>query len=86
MEADFYPSQNDAFFAWAWRNRRTLTEIHCASPKYVILWKVTFFSWGGGEKHVSDIRRMLEISSTLIDHDGLREELKRRQLLEVIRI
>ncbi len=85
LKADFYPSQNDAFFPWAWRNRRTVTEIHFAPPEYVILWKVTYFSEGGGEKHVRDIRRMLEISSAVIDHDVLRDELKRRNLWDAFR-
>lgn len=80
MKADFYPSQRDAFFGWAWRNRRTVTDIHFAPPEYIIVWKVAYFAEGGGEKHVRDIRRMLDLSGGEIDLGLLREELGRRNL------
>ncbi|MFM8807703.1 MAG: hypothetical protein ACKOJB_02155 [Chthoniobacterales bacterium] len=89
LKADFYPSQNDPFFAWAWEHRKTAThthgEIHYAPPEYVMVWKTVYHAEGGGEKHVRDIRRMLEISADLVDKETLSQELRRRGLLEHFR-
>jgi len=89
LKADFYPSQNDPFFAWAWAHRKTAShahgEIHYAPPEYVIVWKTAYHAEGGGEKHVRDIRRMIELSGDLIDKEALTAELQRRGLLEHFR-
>ena len=85
LKADFYPSQNDPFFAWAWANRKTAAhdhgETHYAPAEYVIVWKTAYHAEGGGEKHVRDIRRMIELSGDLIDRAVLGGELERRGLL-----
>lgn len=85
-KADFYPSQRDPFFAWAWRGKRDVDlrsgSVHYAPPEYIIVWKVACFAEGGGEKHIRDIRRMLELSSSEIDFDILGEELNRRGLAD----
>ncbi len=85
LKADFYPSQNDPFFTWAWTNRKTAAhahgEIHYAPAEYVMVWKTNYHAEGGGEKHVRDIRRMIELSGDLIDRETLKAELKRRGLL-----
>jgi len=89
MKADFYPSQKDPFFAWAWAHRKTAAhshgEIHYAPPEYVIVWKTAYHAEGGGEKHVRDIRRMIELSGDLIERKVLSDELQRRGLLEHLR-
>lgn len=89
LKADFYPSQNDPFFAWAWAHRKTAKhahgEIHYAPPEYVMVWKTTYHAEGGGGKHVRDIRRMIELSGDLIDRRVLSDELQRRGLLEHFR-
>jgi len=83
-KADFYPSQRDPFFAWAWRTKRDIElrsgPVHYAPPEYIIVWKVAYFAEGGGEKHIRDIHRMLELSSAEIDSAILHEELNRRGL------
>jgi hypothetical protein len=85
LKADFYPSQNDPFFAWAWEKKKTARhahgEIHYAPPEYVIVWKTAYHAEGGGDKHVRDIRRMIELSSDLVDRRILAGELERRGLL-----
>ena len=90
LKADFYPSQSDPFFAWAWAKRKTARhaygEIHYAPPEYVMVWKTAYHAEGGGEKHVRDIRRMLELSGDLIDRKALSDELQRRGLLEHFRM
>lgn len=89
LKADFYPSQRDEFFQWAWRNRRSVTYPHgetwFAPAEYIIVWKVAYFAEGGGEKHVRDVRRMIELSSQAIDHALLGAELERRRLLDAYR-
>lgn len=89
LKADFYPAQNDPFFAWAWAHRKTAAhahgEIHYAPPEYVMVWKTAYHAEGGGEKHVRDIRRMIELSADLIDTETLSGELQRRGLLEHFR-
>ncbi len=55
LKADFYPSNNDPFFAWALKNRRMVGQLAFAPPEYVIVWKVAYFAEGGSEKHVRDI-------------------------------
>jgi hypothetical protein len=89
LKADFYPSQNDPFFAWSWARRRTGVhphgEVHYAPPEYVLVWKTAYHAEGGGEKHVRDVRRMLELSADLIDRDALAGELQRRGLLALFR-
>lgn len=86
-KADCYPSQRDPFFAWAWSARRKISlpggDVHYAPPEYIIVWKVTYFAEGGGEKHVRDLRRMREISADDIDDSILFPELERRHLTGV---
>lgn len=41
-----------------------------------MVWKATYHAEGGGEKHVRDIRRMIELSGDLIDRRSLRVELR----------
>ena len=89
LKADFYPSQHDPFFAWAWGKKKTAAhahgEIHYAPPEYVMVWKTAYHAEGGGDKHVRDIRRMIELSSDLLDRRILANELERRGLLEHFR-
>lgn len=89
LKADFYPSQNDPFFAWAWSQRKTAKhahgEVHYAPPEYVMVWKTAYYAEGGGEKHVRDIRRMIELSGEMIDRKVLADELERRGLLACFR-
>ena len=84
-KADFYPSQRDPFFGWAWKARREIPlpggTVHYAPPEYVIVWKVAYHAEGGSDKHVRDIRRMREISLGEIDDTILHAELDRRGLL-----
>ena len=90
LKADFYPSHQDPFYRWACEHRRTVRyghgEVFFAPPEYVIVWKMEYFSEGGSEKHVRDIRRMLELSEAEIDRTVLDRELLRRNLLSAFQI
>ncbi len=85
-KADFYPS-HDEFFSWAWQNRKEVSHgevnVAYAPAEYIIVWKVAYFAEGGGDKHVRDIRRMLDLSGEDIDLNVVRAELRRRNLEEV---
>lgn len=88
LKADFYP-QHDAFFEWSWDHRKTADypegPIEYAPPEYVLLWKASYYSEGGGEKHARDAKSMLAMSRDLIDFDVLRREISRRGLEEAYR-
>jgi hypothetical protein len=89
LKADFYPSQHDSFFGWAWDHRQTASlgggDIHYAPAEYVIVWKTAYHAEGGGDKHVRDLLRMIELSGDQIDREILIGELQRRNLLEHFR-
>lgn len=71
QKADFYPSRQHPYWEWAWRARRLErvgeTDVYFAPPEYVILWKLEFYREGGGEKHLRDIRGMLQVNGETID-------------------
>jgi len=89
LKADFYPCGNDPFFRWAWDHRQLARlehgEIYYAPAEYIVVWKVKWFSQGGGEKHVRDIRRMMELSPQAVDRGVVERELERMGLQETYR-
>ncbi|HPA19916.1 MAG TPA: hypothetical protein PLU30_19355 [Verrucomicrobiae bacterium] len=89
LKADFYPSRTDPFFHWAWENRRRADYPHgpifYAPPEYVLVWKVTYYREGRSEKHLRDVRRMIEVSGGEIDNALLEAELDHRGLIDTYR-
>jgi hypothetical protein len=81
QKADFYPSRNHPYWAWAWEHRRPGPvgddELYFAPPEYVILWKLEFYREGGGDKHLRDIRGMLAVSGGSIDRGFLADACDR---------
>ena len=80
FKADFYTTGRDDFNAWAFRNARK-TEfkgemITLAPPEYVIVRKLEFYRQGGSDKHLRDIRTMLNVSSSLINQADLQEWIR----------
>lgn len=63
-KADIYIAGNDPLHAWAFERRRQIdldgTLIWFAPPEYVIIRKLQFYREGGSEKHLRDIRAMLD--------------------------
>lgn len=51
-----------------------------APPEYVIIRKLEYFREGGSEKHLLDIRGILEVSHTALDYSVLNEQIRQRQL------
>ena len=53
-----------------------------APPEYVILRKLEFYREGGSEKHLRDIRSMLDASPDAIDRAELERMIAERGLLD----
>jgi hypothetical protein len=77
LKAHFYPSRNHPYLGWALKHRKRIlyksTSFWLAPPEYVILWELEFFREGGGDKHLRDIRGMLDISGEVIDQSLIDE-------------
>lgn len=82
MKADLYPLVPSEA---AWFSRRRALEIDgrrvwFAVPESVILHKLRFFRDGGGEKHLRDIRGMLQVSADQIDIAALERAVAEMRL------
>lgn len=86
LKSDFYPARQDEFHAWAFRHSRSYpfdaTNIVLAPPEYVIVRKLEYFREGGSEKHLRDIRAMLNVSDDIIDRAALHEWVARQGVEE----
>jgi len=86
FKADIYLDDAGPLHEWALDNRRKVNlpngHLWIAPPEYVIVSKLTYFREGGGEKHVRDIRGMLEISGNDIDLDTIEQWVQRLGLDE----
>jgi hypothetical protein len=84
FKADVYPTGRDELNAWAFRNKRPVEYegevLVLAPPEYVILRKLEYFREGGSEKHLRDIRGILNVSGALLDQSALDEWIQRRGL------
>lgn len=82
FKADIYPTGRDEFNAWAFRNKRTVAyegeTLVLAPPEYVIVRKLEYFRAGGSDKHLRDIRGMLNISGEQINQADLQEWIQRQ--------
>ncbi|HEY0991437.1 MAG TPA: hypothetical protein VGD80_30495 [Kofleriaceae bacterium] len=80
FKADIYIAF-DELHRWALAHRRTVTldgmRLSIAPVEYVILRKLQYFREGHSEKHLRDIRGMLEISSAQIDRSFLEQWISR---------
>lgn len=79
FKADVYLTGNDKLRIWALGQCEIVdfdgVPVPMAPPEYVIVRKLEFFRAGGSEKHVRDIRAMLEISGDQIDQQLLAEKI-----------
>lgn len=75
LRADVYIAGEDPLHAWGLERRRTLTvaslAVSIAPPEYVIVRKLQYTELGGGDRHLRDIRRMLERGLVPIDQDRI---------------
>jgi len=84
LKADFHTANRDELHGWAFRNARQYPladlTIRLAPPEYVIIRKLEYFREGGSDKHLRDIRGMLNVSGEQIDRAALNEWIARRGL------
>jgi hypothetical protein len=85
FKADIYFTGRDPLHAWAFRRARQVEvegePLWLAPPEYVIVRKLQFWREGGSEKHLRDIRSMLQISSGEIDRKELEDKIRELGLL-----
>lgn len=85
FKADLYPTGRDELNAWGFRRREAKRvggeTIQLAPPEYVIVRKLEFFREGGSDKHLRDIRAILNVSGDLLDRDALNDWITRRGVL-----
>jgi hypothetical protein len=83
MKADVYLAAHDELHRWGLAHRRRVPfeggSLSLAPPEYVILRKLEFWTEGGAEKHLRDIRAMLAANVDL-DRAFLHKEIQRRGL------
>jgi hypothetical protein len=84
FKADFYPVGRDPLHAWALPRARRYEvagePFIVAPPEYVIVRKLEFHREGGSEKHLRDIRSMLDMSPDAIDRAALERLIGERRL------
>ena len=78
LKADMYLFGRDDLHRWAFLHKRRmqLTEssgLWLAPPEYVILRKLQYYREGKSEKHLQDIRGILEVSGDLLDRPALND-------------
>jgi hypothetical protein len=82
FRADVYVVDADGLTGWALEKHRVVElvpgrTLRVAPPEYVILSKLEFHAEGGGEKHLRDIRAMLELGEDDIDVSFIEEWVRR---------
>ena len=88
LKADLYPVGKDPLHQWAMGQRRTIEfdsgSICLAPPEYVIIRKLDYYREGGSEKHLTDIKKMLEYSGDIMDMSILKEKAALLSLQELL--
>lgn len=87
FKADIYLAGRDPLHAWALARARRLDiagePLVVAPPEYVIVRKLEFYREGGSEKHLRDIRSILETSPDAVDRAELERLIAARGLQDV---
>ena len=80
FKADVYAAGREEIHAWALARVRTVSldgiEVRIAPPEYVILRKLQYYREGGSEKHLRDLRAMLQISGDDLDRVALEQRVR----------
>lgn len=85
FKVDVYPFSADPLVAWGFQNRRRIEilpgeAVWVAPPEYVILKKLLYFQEGGSQKHLEDIRAILEVSGEIVDKGIIETWVKKMKL------
>ena len=75
LKADCYTLGDDPLHRWGLSRKRRIEiagePVFLAPPEYVILRKLEYFREGGSEKHLRDIRGILDVSGDSLDWSEL---------------
>jgi hypothetical protein len=75
FKADIYLTGQEQLQLWAMQNSKQIdfasSKINIAPPEYVIIKKLEFYKEGNAQKHLLDIKSMLNNSAELIDFNYL---------------
>lgn len=85
FKIDIYPHKDDPLVTWALERKKKIEllkseEVWVAPPEYVILKKLIYFKEGGSEKHLEDIKGMLEVTASKIDQAEIERWVDRLNL------
>jgi hypothetical protein len=84
LKADCYTMGDDPLHRWGMSRRRRIemegAPVFLAPPEYVIVRKLEYFREGGSEKHLRDIRGILDVSGDSLDWPELRRRIDERAL------
>lgn len=87
FKADVYLAGTEFLHKWAMERRRSIEfeeeKIWVAPPEYVILRKMQYYREGGSDKHLKDIRSILEISADQVDRSTLEKLLNEKGLSDL---
>jgi len=90
FKADLYLSGQDPLHTWGLARARRLElngqVVIVAPPEYVILRKLEYYREGRSEKHLRDIRSVLDTSPNAIDHAELERQIVMHSLQEPWRL
>lgn len=78
LKADVYLFGQENLHKWAFDRKRRIQlspekGIWLAPPEYVILRKLQYYLEGHSDKHLHDIRGIMEVSADLIDQNALKD-------------
>lgn len=72
FKIDIYPAGRDDLTMWGFENKKRIElisneEVWVAPPEYVMLKKLSYYKEGGSQKHIEDVKGMLEVSGDQIN-------------------
>jgi len=84
-KADIYTVGSDPLQGWGLQHRQAIEvspekSLWVAPPEYVILRKLEYYREGHSEKHVLDIRSMLDVSGDKLDSEFLQNQIRHMNL------
>ena len=84
FKADIYLSGSDPLHQWAIARAKRITvesvPVVLAPPEYVIIRKLQFYEEGLSDKHLRDIRAIMAVSASVINHAELHEQIEKYHL------
>ena len=88
FKADFYLLGNDPLHAWAFSNKKRLAinddlSVYVAPPEYVVIRKMQYYSEGGSEKHLNDIKKLIAMVESAFDSHFVEQQVERLGLHQI---